>query len=464
MKNIVTLKGKSIFIDFAKIFERNLSQYDEFKVIKRTYHKQINNIYDDIKLFVEDKECLDYTYNLLYFRYLINDNDKIMTKQEVVKFIREHFFSDEKLINEINKEINDNYTLNLDSMFAETTNENLQISDDLNKKFLKSAMLMRLLIPISSAISDKVDDIELLDKYIFEINSEILLFFNNEDNTILKKAYNIVSSRVMQTRYSEKDIWDFLLKQNSDITITIRLFNEYLMVNIFLKIMNNTSIISYIDVILKNKINYLFRLKYKVSHKTLDYYSNDNDDSNNLSEIDKLQLSLLRKDKGLLFLNKASIKMEVDNIKQQYNLDDLWFNDEFINCTRVNEFTNIFLSIFYKNKFDIVYDGKSEYYLLYNMLMKLYDMKYELIPMIITSECNSIKNHNKRMIREKLSDSVKYKLLLDKYQNVRKLLDENYINNLIIKIKQKRFLDADGNEIELEIEKLNEEILDFLFM
>ena len=65
---------------------------------------------------------------------------------------------------------------------------------------------------------DEMIVLEQLDRYIFEMFTECLLFINDNDDIILQKVFNIVSSRIIQTRYSDKDIWEFLRKQNKDIS------------------------------------------------------------------------------------------------------------------------------------------------------------------------------------------------------------------------------------------------------
>lgn len=467
LTNIVSLKNETITIDFEKLFKRKVAHYNDFKIVKRSYHKKLPLMFPVIKEFIEEKECTDYAYNILYFKYLINSKPEgeIITIQESLDFLKEKIFTDEKLIQCIHEEVDNNYNLQLDASISEK-NENLQITDNLNKKYLKAAMLMRLLLPVVSAISDKVTVLETLDKYIFEIFTECILFMNDYDDIILEKIYNIVSSRIMQTRYSDKDIWEFLKKQNKDIIIIIRMFNQYILVNNFLKIMNNKSIISYIDVVLKNKIVYLFRLDYKVSHKTLDYYSATNNSDNSLTEIDKLEATLLRKDKGLAFINEQSINLKVQKLAKKYSSDESF--EEFKEQVGINKFTKVFLDMFYKKEFDIIYSNKENvYYLLYEMLDVLRRKGFELIPKIVVAEESSIRTHNKRIIKEKLSDSVKYKLLLSKYSDVENLVnkDKNFVNDILVGLKQKRFIDlSTGEELELDIDCLKEEVLDFLYM
>lgn len=467
LTNIVSLKNETITIDFEKLFKRKVSHFNDFKIIKRSYHKSLPLMFPVIKEFIEDKECVDYAYSILYFKYYINDKaeGELITIPETLNFLKEKIFSDEKLIKLINDEVDANYMLQLDASISEK-NENLQITDSLNKKYLKAAMLMRLLLPVVSTISDQITQAEVLDKFIFEMFTECILFMNDYDDLILEKIYNIVSSRIMQTRYSDKDIWEFLKKQNKDIIIIIRMFNNYILVNNFLKVMNNKSIISYIDVVLKNKIVYLFRLDYKVSHKTLDYYSAASNSDNSLTEIDKLEATLLRKDKGLAFINEQSIYLKVQKLAKKYD-DDEAFAD-FKEDVGINKFTKVFLDIYYKQEFDINYVNKDYvHYLLYEMLDFLRRKGFVLIPKIVIAKESSIRTHNKRIIKEKLSDSVKYKLLLDKYSDVENLVnkDKNFVNDILVGLKQKRFIDRNTeDELELDIDCLKEEVLDFLYM
>lgn len=466
-EEIVSTKDNSIIIKFETLFKRDLSKYNEFPIVKRSYHKKLYIIADEIKNIIEDKKCLDYAYNVLYFKFnLIKTNE--ITLEQTRNYIKEKFFNDEKLISTIHEMVDSAYELSLDST-GTVKNENLQITDDMNKKYLKSAIMIRLLVPIVSILSERaVSDQEELDKYIFEIFTDCMLFFNDGNDEILSKLYNIVSSRIISSRYSDKDIWNFLEKLNKDISLTVRNFYNYVIVNNFPKILNGTSIISYIDVILRNKLNFVFTLPYKVNHKTLDHYAvNENKSSsdNNLSEIDKLEATLLRKDKGIAFLNDLSIKQKINSIKNE--IEDEEDFDIFRKVAKVNEFTKMFLRIYYKKDFDIVFTEEYTPYLLYNMLNNLDRNTFKLLREIVVSDEVATRINNKRKIIDKLSESVKYNLLLEKYSDIRDLInsDKNFINDMIVKLKSRQFINPfTEEEIVLDIDKLNEEVLDFLFL
>lgn len=463
MKNIVSSTEDSIIIEFDKLFERDLKNYNTFKIAKRSYRNNLSTLENEIKNYIEVYECEDYAYNMLYFKYkTFKDIDKLSIDY-AREFLKEKVFKDEKLINTVKNEVESVYNLSVDTF--EQKNENLQITNELNKKYLMSAIMMRLIIPMICTISDLIS-LEELDKYIFELYTDIMIFFNDGDDIIIKKIYNIVSSRITSTRYSDKEIWEFLRKQNLDIQIIIRRFYNYVIVNSFVKILNNTSIISYIDVILRNKLNFAFRLDYKISHKTLDYNNLSNNKSNddNLTEIDKLEATLLKQDKGIYFINEASVRMKVKELKKKFDNDETFL--EFKDIYKFNEFTKIFLEIYYKKEFDIVYKKEYISYLLYNMIIELRNKKFTLIPKIIISEVKYTRINNKMKIAGKLSESVKYHLLLDKYNIIRNIInDNNFVYNIIVKLKSKQFIDpVTEEEIDLTLDKLNEEILDFLFL
>lgn len=466
-ENLVSLINDTIVINFSSMFGRKLEHYHNFKIVKRSYLKKLSSLYLDIEEVINNKELgADYAFSILSFKYEINkEGGDEPTIEYVINFIKEHIFSDKNLISIIDDKVDNNYELDLDSS-VNLKNENLQITDELNRKYLKSSMLMRLLLPIISAISDKITKDSELDRYILEMFTECMIFMNDGNDEILKKIFNIVSSRIIQTRYSDRDIWEFLKSQNIDITITIREFNNYIITNNFLKIMNNKSIISYIDVVLKNKLRYRFKWDYKVSHKTVDYTAINNDPDNSLTEIDKLEATLLRKDKGLAFINLQSIYQRVKKIINSKDFDSNLYN-EYKKILTLTDLNKNLLDIFYSREFDIVCDNDVKIILLYNMLMVLEQKGFVLLPQLILSHNDSLRTHNKRIIREKLSDSIKYKLLLKIYEDVKNLVnkDNNFINDIIVTIKQGKFINSiTGQEVILEIEKLNEEILDFLYL
>lgn len=463
----VSIKDNSIIIKFEQLFKRNLSQYDEFPIVKRSYHKKLFIIADEIRDIIDKEGCIDYAYNVLYFKFnIIKTEDASL--ETVIKYIKEKFFGDEKLISVINNLVDSNYSLDLDSS-GTVKNENLQITDEMNKRYLKSAIMIRLLVPVVSVLSETfIIDQQELDNYIFEMFTECMLFFNDGNDEILHKLYNIVSSRIISTRYSDKDMWEFLQKLNKDISLTVRNFYNYIIVNNFPKILNNTSIISYIDVVLRRKLNFVFSLDYKINHKTLDHYGvneNKNSNDNNLSEIDKLEATLLRKDKGIAFLNEASIRQKVNKIKK--TIEDEEDFDDFKNIAKVNEFSKLFLMIYYKKEFDVIFKDEYVPYLLYNMIFDMKSKKLDLLSKIVISEETATRINNKRKITDKLSESTKYALLLDKYSDIKDLInsDKNFINDIIVKLKSRQFINPfSEEEIELDLDKLNEEVLDFLFL
>ena len=110
---------------------------------------------------------------------------------------------------------------------------------------------------------------------------------------------------------------------------------------------------------------------------------------------------------------------------------------------------------------------KKLFLIYYNMVIDLLDKKvFHLIPKIVYAEEKATKMNNKKKIIGKLSDSVKYKLLLEKYDNIRNIINNNnFVYDIIIKLKSKQFIDPiSGDEIEIDLDKINEEILDFLFL
>ena len=94
MKNIVSVNGDTITIKFDKLFNRDVSNYNNFKIDKRSYHKKLPEIIQDIKIFIEDKECEDYAYNLLYYKFISFKNPDSVTLDSARKFVKDKIISD----------------------------------------------------------------------------------------------------------------------------------------------------------------------------------------------------------------------------------------------------------------------------------------------------------------------------------------------------------------------------------
>lgn len=443
---------KVITIKFEKIFNRDLSEYDSFKVTKRTYINNIDLIFEDIKDVVENSNS-DYCYKLLSLKYN-SLMDKNYNLEKFKRDIMSGFRKDTKLIDFINNKVEKNYTIDLNNEESKKRNVNLQVTNDLNKTYLKSIIAMRITIPALTLITNFTKE---NDDIIFDVFSSILLFFNKGDNEILKKLYNIASSRIKVTSYSHNVIWKFLLNMHIDPNLTILTMYHQIVIQLLIKIENNKSCISFIHVCLEKKIGYLFRFNYKYGFKMLDYESiNDS-----LNDVEKIEINLIRKDKSISIINDLSIQQTLDQIYEEYDEKEI---EDF--CKKdLSPLVVPFLEIFYDDKFVLKPSQDIMKKLNFGMIKELEKNHFKILPIILQKKIQSIKINNKKKIIEKISKSKKYSYFLDKYSDIKELLKfNNFLFSLVYSVKTKKFLDEEENPLDIPTEKISEELIDFLFM
>lgn len=465
-KSNIFIKDKTIVIEFDKILKRDLSKFNNIEITKRSYHTILPFIRDEISFIVEEKGFIDYIYSLLEFMYELNAEED-HGEGYYLEIIDKGIFESDELKEIVFKKVYDNYTINIDT--NEYKNERLQLTDDMNKRYLVASIYMRLLVPFIQVYRDKfkLSDKER-DKITFKLYANCMIFANDGDKDILERLHNIVSSRIASTRYSNIVIWDFLEKMNRDITLTIKSNYEYIIVNNFVKIENNKSVISYIDVVIRNRLRNLFGANYKYAYKNV---SNQSDSpSDELTDMEKLESSILRRDRGINIINELSVKQEVENIKKQLLLGELDSSefDDFMENYHFNMFTSKYLDIFYKRKFNVVYKEEYVIYLVFKMISDMYSKRFTTLPKLLVSNITAIKINNKRKIVEKIRSSNKYMIVRKKYDNISNILDDkehnnNFVDNMIFDIKSKQFIDPiTEDEINVDIDVVTEEILDFL--
>jgi hypothetical protein len=377
---------------------------------------------------------------------------------EFYKDIERLFLENEELIQAISDIVDKEYTLELDEdSNGKKINVELQVTDELNKVYLKSSIMMRLLIPL---MCDYNSDDDTKESLIYDIFTEIIKRFDNNSTSALNKLYKIIYSRVYQTKYSDVVIWTYLKNMSVDLQIIIKKYYKVVIKNIFPKIKHDTSVISYLDVVIKQKLKFLFTYKYPISYKPLRAETTDDEE---LSEQEKMEINLLRNDQGVSIINEMSIMQEIARIKKKYNVTNEVIN-KFINGRQLNSIQIYLIKIYYSNKFRINSDKRDIFYLLYGMMKDLEEMNFNVIPKILRCSIaqNVRKMNNRKKLVEKIINSEKYTYLLRNYLPITNILDKNNVILSLMTIKNSKFLNDKNEEVEFGTEELAEEVLDLL--
>lgn len=460
MNNYVDFDEQSrvISIAFDKLFGRDdISHMNNFSINKRSYYNCLNLISSDLNLVLN--EYNDLAYSLLEIRYNMATQEDY-TYMAFYKDIERLFIRNDKLLEVISNIVDGEYNLNLNQIRNDKKiNVELQVTDELNKIYLKSTILMRILIPLLCDFNGDDDTTETL---IYDIFTEIIKRFDGDTNNALNKLYKIIYSRVYQTKYSDVVIWTYLKNMSTDLMIIVKKYFKIVIKNIFPKINHNSSVISYLDVVIKQKLKFLFTYKYPISYKPLRAETTDDEE---LSEQERMEINLLRNDQGMTIINECSIKQEINKIKKKYKVDEEEFKD-FVNNRQLNSVQIYLVKIYYSNKIKVNSNKKDIFYLLYGMMKDLEAMNFSIIPEILSCSIapNVRKMNNRKKLVEKIVSSEKYTYLLKNYLPIKNILDKNNVILSLMTIKNSKFLDRDNTEIDFSTEHLAEEILDLLLV
>lgn len=434
------LEKKLIIIELDKIFGReDIAYMNTFKINKRSYYKILHLIEKDYNIIIENYP--DFLLNLLEVKYLNKvenkNNDVILKKIDDI-------IADDKLFDFISNFVEENYTLNLNSFInVSKKNSECAIDDTKNKIILKTSMLARLLIPL-------LCETTLTEKDSYDIFTKIMKKFDGGKLHTINKLYKFIEVRVQRTIYSDKVIWKYLRNHSIDPTIFIRELTKSISVNIITKLDHNKSAVSYLDVVINEKIKFAFTYNYPINIKSIK--SSDKE----LEEKEKLEIHMLKHDEGELLLHKVSIEREVKDviIPEEYNyLVEIH-----------NPFTTKFLNIFYMDKFNALFaTPEQRAKLILKMKASLLELGYEVIPQILTSQLvkNEKRLNNRKKLNEKIVSSEKYMEFLHNYKDILVLIEKNNPILQLITIKNNKFVNGE-EEIELPLEELSGEILDLV--
>lgn len=459
MKNYASFSEteRIISVAFDELFDRDdIAHMNDFKINKRSYYKSLDLITDDLNLIL--REYNDLAYSLLEIRYSIFSNKDSYTYMDFYQDIERLFLGNEKLLEVISNIVENEYTLNLNENSGDKKiNIELQVTDELNKIYLKSAILMRILIPI---LCDFNTDDKTADTLMYDIFTNIIKRFDNNGESALNKLYKIIYSRVYRTQYSDVVIWTYLKNMSKDLMIIIKEYYRVIIKNIFPKIKHDTSVISYLDVVIKHKLKYLFTYNYPISYKPLRAETTDDEE---LSEQERMEINLLRTDQGMSIINECSIRQEINRIIKKYNVTKEEIQS-FTNGRQLNSVQIHLVKIYYSNKIKINSNKNDIFYLMYGMVKELEEMNFSVIPQILTcSVANNVrKMNNRKKLVEKIVGSEKYEYLLKSYLPIKSILDKNNVILSLMTIKNSKFLDTDGSELDFTTEILAEELLDLL--
>lgn len=510
--------GNIFGVAFDRLFKMDkLNVYNEFELTsKRNFRNLAPTILETYQeLFLMDDGEFNEETALIFFNILnakwkitVNSSDGKSTSYEEFIAMLDKIINDGNslLIKKIGNFVEANYQLDLDKITQETrdkkkkVNEELQFSDAHAKDLLKIAYLYRVMIPLVSVYfvynknnllsvpltddgtepksEDNSEELELE-----EVNSKIFAYlfehFATKPTALRNKLYKLTYSRISKTAYSDKRFWT--AAKNVGITKETEALDIYkkLLTNAIPKLLiqKDRNVISFLQSVVNNQIDFLFQNKFK--HKLVpltiegnNKYSTEDEDDDDVSEFEKMELLTTRRDEGSYIIRKLNINDVVPKIPEKFKVgvDDSEVRALMKTLSRnsIQEGIVSMLTFKYFNDKDALkYISFYQYcYLVVACKKFLIEKKFKYLPKILTATCEKHKERTGivgKKVRPDILNSKKYTdMFRDKYVNFASEIEGPFLS-IIGTTYSSVFKDENGVELfdgTVKVAKIAEEVLD----
>jgi len=448
--------NKTIIIPFDKVFNNEvLTVMNEFPINKKRNFIQLNKDILEVLNYVFD--CDPSKNHSMMLKYLEMKNyiyDFYIKGEELAQetFINEFFkrLADDKILLQIVGDyIDSSYKIELDKISGHNTtnlNKELQFTDNHAKIILKVSTMCKYTIPIILQYV-ALFNVKNIDDLLFNVFSKYFDLFVLDNTNILNKLFKLVESRITTTNYSDRVIWLYLQNIGMTPELLSRSLNKKIISNIIPKIKNNTNVISFLHVVIKNSIRYQFTYNFPMSFKALNL---NKADSEGLTDFDRLEVNMVRSDESLNIINDLTIKNIINSFKEKYSIkitkkERKYYEKNIeINNIQIN-FLFLFFSKFTKN-YRLLYNCNFKTYIkilmIFEKWLRLHNFNLladyiVALPVKITEKNFS----NKKQILNKIIFFNKYDYLLEnKYKLIQNLtVDKSLIVRLIGNLKYNKF-------------------------
>lgn len=469
---VTTPNSKSIVIHYDQIFNQpDIEHMDNYELGKRSYYS-INELIKDslVRLFNEcqDKAVLPY----LMVSKKIKDLNKDYDFDDFKKDLEECIFND-SVKDSVTAYVNATYSDIMDENEnsekpAKNINKELQFTDEHVRILLKTSESIRIAIPITILFCNErnVD----MNSTLYNSFVEIIKIYQGKIK-MMNKLHRFIYSRVVNTQYSDKSIWNLLTSKSKDVHVVTMEFMRDIINGILPKTVNDRNIINLFHVVIKRKLSFEFSKDYNVTFKPVNL---NQIDSEGLTPFDKWEVSMIKKNENKITINKLSIKQQIKNTENFFGIkiDDDEFNyyKERIkfNSFQINMLFYFFAKYIgsYNNSYNSDYD---EYvYLLITLYHWLNQNGFNVLAdylIAIPDKLNEKRmTNNKSKIYSRVTESKTYKdLLANKYKFIAtNITENNTITRIIGSISISKFVPLNPyenfiNNVDFgEVEELND--------
>lgn len=302
----ITLVDGGLYIDFANHYGNDIAEYCYFPMSrKRNFASMAERSGSALAALVQNP---DFAWGLVSLRFDISlpEGDPEFVPDEDVPH-RLYDLFDDAAAETIGQIVDQTYAaeeVDIDTDHGGRNNEELQFTNEHALIILRWSFACVAAAPIITAFMDE-RDIPARDSMnlIMGCFGALLRRFEpaGAETDVLAKIRKLVESRVLQTRYSDKVMWNYLRNIATDPYIFIdRLFRKFVAEGIP-KLEQGTNIIKFFHTFLKNQIKFQFTAKFPLSFKPV---RPDVMDPDGVGAMEHLETELIRKDEGAIVLSE----------------------------------------------------------------------------------------------------------------------------------------------------------------
>ena len=316
---LVTVADNGININFAEHYCKDIQEYNHFSMSrKRNFATMAERSADALNKLIQDPE---FAWGLLALRFDISlpyGDEGFIEESKIPERVSD-LFNDNcvRIIGEHVDEIYQREAIDIDTEHGGKNNEELQFTNDHALIILRWSFACVAMAPIITTFMDE-RDIQARDSMnvIMGVFNTLLRKFEPENGTtdILAKIRKLVESRVLQTRYSDKVMWNYLRNVATDPYIFIdRLFRKFIAEGIP-KLDQGTNVIKFFHTFLKNQIKFQFTAKFPISYKPI---RPDVMDTEGVGAMEHLESELIRKDESAMVLSEIVCTQAISNAQRE---------------------------------------------------------------------------------------------------------------------------------------------------
>lgn len=493
--------SNGISMPFSKIFNQDLSNLEDFDLrSKRTYSNHVKFIITENNNLIKRDKDNEILTNYMIIKHKI-DHERFKTPKDFTDYMIYNIFKPwfiEEIIAYVD-EIYDKYSVNVDMKIDESKrqyNETLVFKNIHCKELHRIATAFRFIIPLVTHFmkiysdmvpgSDDEDSSTLLlvqnnifnkAKFLVYIVTALINVLHNynksEPINIYSKLYNYILSLIRSTNYSDKDIWDKLILLNlTTFSLADNIMNKIL-TDVLPKSKFTENIIGFIVKVINKHIYFGLHQNFDFNYTSISPISDDGD----FSDADKFEINSAKINETRAIVQKVFINDTIIKLYQRkgYLYDPEEFRYYFNNLT-IHQIQMFCMLHYFSNAFGGVnnlYTCNKENWinLLIYLIRFLENNKFKYLQYILTGniETYSEKRILNKPIERKLTESLRYKNILQKYSNINTFMQKSYLieKNLMIILNSKIVYnhydyEHNGESIHLDPNIICDEFLRFI--